>query len=342
MPDIKIVHTTQYRYDNPVRFTTHRLMLRPRDSHDLVLSDAVLGITPPAEILRWAHDVFGNSICYLEFGDVTSDTLRIVSTLELRHFPSGLGQPEATIDPGAETYPFKYDPTEFPDLASCLERHYPDPDGVIDAWAAKFVPLEGSIRTIDLLTSMTTAIQAHFTYAGREAEGTNSPVSTLQTGTGACRDLALLMMEGVRSLGFAARFVSGYLYDATLERPDGDEVDTMVGGGATHAWCSVYLPGAGWVEFDPTNGLMAGRNLIRVCSARTPEQAIPVAGSYIGKPTDFNGLVVDVAIMVHRKLPELPAVSASPETAPSEIAPITEAHLGAEAVPAAHEPLAVR
>jgi transglutaminase-like putative cysteine protease len=285
MPNIRIVHTTTYRYARPVRFTPHRLMLRPRDSHDLVVSEAVLTLTPPNAIARWAHDVFSNSICTLDFQSAEADTLRIISTLQIEHFPSGLGLPEATIEPSAEIYPFRYAGEEFPDLARSLERHHPDPDRLIDAWAASFVPEDAEI-----------------TYAARDAEGTNDPLVTLRTKTGACRDFALLMMEAVRSLGFAARFVSGYLYDANLEHAE----DQMVGGGATHAWVSVYLPGAGWVEFDPTNGLAAGRNLIRVCTARTPEQAVPVAGGFIGALTDFIGLDVNVEVAV-RGRPEKPA-----------------------------------
>ncbi len=292
MPVIRIVHTTEYRYAHKVRFSPHRLMLRPRDSFDLTVHDAGLGITPPAGLARWAHDVFGNSVCLLDFGDAESDTLRIVSTLDLEHFPSDPKQPEATIDPGAELYPFRYDADEFPDLARSLERQYRDPRGTLDVWALRFVPREQP-RTLDVLVAMTRAIQKEFTYEGREAEGTNPPLVTLSTGRGACRDLALLMMEAARSLGFAARFVSGYLYD-----PDVKNGEAMVGGGATHAWCSVYIPGAGWVEFDPTNGLVAGRNLIRVCTARTPEQAVPISGGFLGQPDDFIDLTVDVAVSV--------------------------------------------
>ena len=259
MPSIRIVHSTQYRYATPVAFTTHRLMLRPRDSHDLVVSGAMLGITPPASVARWAHDVFGNSICYLNFTGARSNRLRIISTLDLEHFPSDQQQPQITLDPRAERYPFQYDAEEYPDLARSLERHHPDPERRIDAWAAAFVA-ESSDRTFDLLIAMTKAIHRDFVYEGRAAEGTNSPLITLETGRGACRDFALLMMEAARSLGLAARFVSGYLYDPALATAK----DNMVGGGATHAWCSIYLPGAGWVEFDPTNGLVAGRNLIRL------------------------------------------------------------------------------
>ncbi len=305
MPLIRIVHTTQYRYAAPVRFTRHRLMLRPRDSHDLTLTDAVLGITPPAALARWAHDVFGNSIGYLDFGDAKSDTLRIISTLDLEHFPPDTSQPQTTIDPTAEYFPFRYAAEEFPDLARSLERHYADPERQIDAWAQRFVPSDGRIRTLDLLTRITEAIRDDFTYESRDAEGTNPPLVTLDSKKGACRDFALLMMEAARALGFAARFVSGYLYDAAQLETDA----AMVGGGATHAWCSIYLPGAGWVEFDPTNGLIAGRNLIRVCTARTPEQAVPVAGGFIGREGDFLGLDVDVKVSV--PLPPEPAEPAA-------------------------------
>ncbi|WP_264714697.1 transglutaminase family protein [Limobrevibacterium gyesilva] len=290
------MHATEYRYAQPVRFTTHRLMLRPRDSHDLRLLDATLGVTPPDAAVRWAHDVFGNSVCYLDWGDARGDRLRIVSELDLEHFPAIAALPREAIDPVAESYPFSYAAEEFPDLSRLLERHHADPDRLVDRWARRFVRHGETTRTMDLLSAMTQAIKDEFRYQARDAEGTNPPVRTLELGSGACRDFALLMMEAVRSLGFAARFVSGYLYDEALV----DSAAPMVGGGYTHAWCAVYLPGAGWVEFDPTNGLVAGRNLIRVCAARTPEQAVPVAGGFIGRPGDFLGLEVNVAVTVGR------------------------------------------
>ena len=156
----------------------------------------------------------------------------------------------------------------------------------------RFLGRSGGTLTMPLLTAITQAIKTDFIYEARDREGTNPPTVTLAKKRGACRDFALLMMEAVRALGFAARFVSGYVYD--------DSAGTRtVGGGATHAWCAVYLPGAGWVEFDPTNGLVAGRNLIRVCSARTPEQAVPVAGGFIGRKDDFLGMSVNVDITVN-------------------------------------------
>lgn len=302
MPHVRIVHRTTYRYARPVRFTPHRLMLRPRDSHDLRLRGATLGLTPAAAATRWAHDVFGNSVCLVEWQDTPDDTLDIVSTLDIDHYPAMPDLPRETLDPIAETYPFSYAVEEFPDLARLTERQHPDPTRAVDDWVRRFLPQSGPARTMDLLTTITSAIKADFTYAARDAEGTNPPLVTLETGQGACRDFALLMMEAARTLGLAARFVSGYLYDETT-------TDATVGGGATHAWCAIYLPGAGWVEFDPTNGLVAGRNLIRVCAARTPEQAVPVAGGFIGGTGDFAGMTIDVSITVEP--PAAPADAAA-------------------------------
>ncbi len=266
-------------------------MLRPRDSHDLRVRGATLGLTPAAVATRWAHDVFGNSICFVEWGDTPSDALDIVSTLDLDHYPALPDLLGEMLDPIAETYPFSYAVEEFPDLARLTERQCPDPGRTLDAWVRRLLPPTGPVRTMDLLRSISSAIGSDFTHAARDTEGTNPPPVTLASGRGACRDFALLMMEAARTLGLAARFVSGYLYDEMA-------ADAMVGGGATHAWCAVYLPGAGWVEFDPTNGLVAGRNLIRVCAARTPEQAVPVAGGFIGAASDSTGMTVDVSVTV--------------------------------------------
>ncbi len=291
MPHVRITHATEYAYYRPVRPTTHRLMLRPRDSHDLRLRSATLTITPPPKRTRWAHDVFGNSLCYLEWGRVETRLLRIVSSLDLDHFPA---QAELPLDPVAEIYPFSYGTEEAPDLSRAIERHYADPERAVDAWARSFLNPTGPTRTLDLLSAITRAIRAEFTYAARESEGTHPPTVTLATRSGACRDFAVLMMEAVRALGFAARFVSGYLYDERLMQG----AAPVVGGGATHAWVAVYLPGAGWVEYDPTNGLIAGRNLVRISTARTPEQSSPVSGGYLGERGDLQGMRVNVEVTV--------------------------------------------
>jgi transglutaminase-like putative cysteine protease len=138
--------------------------------------------------------------------------------------------------------------------------------------------------------TMTYAIKESFAYERRAEPGTREPSLTLRLGRGSCRDLALLMMEAARALGLAARFVSGYLYV-----PGGDE-PVHRGGGSTHAWCQVYLPGSGWVEFDPTNGIVGNRDLIRVAVARDPSQAVPLYGTFRGDPSDDLGMTVEVSV----------------------------------------------
>ncbi len=291
MARVRIHHLTRYSYANQVALTQHRLMLRPRDSHDLRLHEATLSVSPAPANTRWAHDVFGNSVCLMGWSpEQRTDHLEIVSALDLTHFPAGPALPRATLDPAVEVFPFSYGAEEAPDLARLRERHLPDPDRRVDAWARRFLSQGGMTRTLPMLEAMTRAVRDEFAYEGRESEGTNTPIETLDSGRGACRDFSLLMMEAVRSLGLAARFVTGYLYDSGT--------GGTVGGGATHAWVAVYVPGAGWVEYDPTNGLVAGENLIRVGATRTPEQAVPVGGGYIGGSGDFAGLRVDVTVEV--------------------------------------------
>ncbi|WPB86485.1 transglutaminase family protein [Sediminicoccus rosea] len=297
MPRLQITHRTEYAYQRPVGLLRHRLLVRPQDSHDLRLHAATLTVDPPPSATVWAHDVFGNSICLLDWPeDLQTEHLTIVSELELTHYPSGLGVPATTLDPAAETFPFAYPVAEIPDVSRLAERQYPDPAGRVDRWARRFVTREGDSppRTLEVLSAMTRAVKAEFAYQAREAEGTQLPAETLQRQSGTCRDFALLMMEAARSLGLAARFVTGYLYDAdAMPDPAGQH-----GAGATHAWCAIYLPGAGWVEYDPTNGLLAGANLVRVGVSRTPEQALPVSGGFLGDAEDPLGLRVDVEVML--------------------------------------------
>jgi transglutaminase-like putative cysteine protease len=305
MPALRIRHRTAYRYARPVGFTQHRLMVRPRDSHDLRLLEATLSVAPAPAATRWAHDVIGNSICLLDWSPETRATaLEIVSDLDLIHYPAGPALPAVTLDPSAEIFPFSYAAEESVDVARYRDRHIADPGRRVDAWARRFLNRGGETHTLPMLEAMTKAIQAEFAYEARETEGTNDPVATLASGRGTCRDFALLMMEAARSLGLAARFVTGYLYDAGHP--------AVRGGGATHAWCSLYLPGAGWVEYDPTNGLVAGDNLIRIGETRTPEQAVPIGGGFVGEPGDAIGLAVDVTVDM---TDPTPAEAADPDDA---------------------------
>jgi transglutaminase-like putative cysteine protease len=289
---LTVLHRTTYRYVRPVRFGEHRLMFRPRDSHDLRLLDTSLLLRPAATV-RWLHDVFGNSVAIARF-NTASDELVLESSFRVKHYP--IEEQAIKLEPYAERYPFSYLPEELPDLARCNEVHYPDPDRLIESWARQFLDEDGEADTLGLLMAITRQIRDEFSYMRRGERGTRPPARTLELRSGTCRDYALLMMEAVRSLGFAARFVTGYLYDGSLI--DGET--TLVGGGETHAWVQVYLPGAGWVEFDPTNALIAGRNLIRVAVARDPSQALPLSGTFFGTPADDLGMSVEVQVSAER------------------------------------------
>jgi transglutaminase-like putative cysteine protease len=295
MKILTVQHATIYRYSEPVQFGQHRMMIRPRDSHDLRLLRSELTLSPPATV-RWLHDVFGNSVALADFAEAAPE-LKIVSTLTLERY--ALSRPVFPVEAEAATYPFVYSTNDRTDLGRLLEQHYPDPKGVVAAWAQQFV-IEKGVDTLALLAMINAAIKRDFTYAARDAEGVQSPLETLERGAGSCRDFALLLIEAVRCLGFGARFVSGYLYDPVLDGP-GEE--SMQGAGASHAWAEIYLPGAGWVEYDPTNGLVAGENLIRIAVTRDPSQAIPVEGTFIGDPASFLAMDVQVTVTSGSKPP---------------------------------------
>jgi transglutaminase-like putative cysteine protease len=275
------------------------------------------------------HDVFGNSVAQVEFAQDASELL-IVSTLHLEHY--GLTRPVFPIAPEAQVYPFVYSANDRSDLGRLLDRHYPDANGLVDAWAKNFVTGR-FMSTYNLLSNMNAAIKAQFTYNARYEEGTQTPIETLQRMSGTCRDFALLFIEAVRSLGFGARFITGYLYDPALDGADG----AMQGSGATHAWADVYLPGAGWVEYDPTNGLIAGDNLIRVAVTRDPSQAIPIAGIFDGTMGQFQGMTVDVTVHASETPHEAaaPAELAVTETQAQENAPSIQAGSNNVAAPEA-------
>ncbi|AXQ28641.1 transglutaminase family protein [Solimonas sp. K1W22B-7] len=293
MAILSVEHRTLYRYARPVSFNDHRLMCRPRDSHDLRLLETGLSITPAATV-RWMHDVFGNSIAIASFAEPATE-LCFTSSFLAEHFPAV--PQDILIEEYARKLPFSYPAEEVADLGRTKERHYPDPEHRIDAWAKRFVGRKTGSGTLNTLVAMTRAIRKDFQYARREEMGVQTPVETLLAASGSCRDFALLLMEAARSLGLAARFVSGYLYDEKLL----DAGDGLVGGGATHAWAEIFLPGAGWIEFDPTNALIGGRNLIRVAVARDASQAVPLSGSYTGAPEDYQGMTVEVTVASGRQ-----------------------------------------
>lgn len=288
-------HVTIYQYRRNVAFGEHRLMFRPRDSYDQRLLTSSLVTSPIASDVRWIHDVFGNCVALVRF-DKPASELTIETNIRLEHTPDI--PLDLKIDEEALHYPFNYDPLEVPDIDQLIVRQYPDSTDLIGHWARQFLKVGHPTDTGHLLMTMCYAISESFIYKRRSGRGTQSPLETLEHRSGTCRDFALLMMEAARALGMAARFVSGYIYV-----PDRDGSQT-VGGGSTHAWCQIYLPGAGWVEFDPTNGIVGSADLIRVAVARDPRQAIPLSGSYDGSADDYLDMSIQVNVTTEGQVDE--------------------------------------
>lgn len=286
-----INHTTTYRYAKPVTFGEHRVMFRPRDSHDLRVLATDLEVSPEAQV-RLIQDPYSNSVALVQpQGEATE--LRIVCSFTIEHAHSN--NLELPLSPSAEFFPFAYSVEERFDLEHYLRPHYDDPEGKLTAWARQFIRTDGPTGTRDLLVHMNQHIRDNLTYAARDEEGTQTPLQTLEKNAGSCRDFALLMMEAARRLGVATRFVTGYLYDPSLD--ENAEADpNIVGAGSTHAWLQAYLPGAGWVPFDPTNNLLGGYHLVRVGVVRDPKQAAPISGSWFGEPSAYLGMTVDVRV----------------------------------------------
>jgi len=223
--------------------------------------------------------------------------LTIACSFTIEHVPDPAD--ELSLDPAAEFLPFAYSMQERLDLEHYLRPHHDDPHGLLIRWAHQFLLSDAPNSTRETLQRMNAHIHQNFSYQSRDEEGTQTPLQTLAAGGGSCRDYALLMMEAARRLGIATRFVSGYLYDPALDAPGQQSGDSVVGAGATHAWLQAYLPGAGWVAFDPTNNLMGSGHLLRVGVARDPAQAPPISGSWYGEPDAYLGL--DVAVKVTRR-----------------------------------------
>jgi transglutaminase-like putative cysteine protease len=287
MSFLTVQHTTVYRYKEPVGIGEHRMMFRPRESHDLRLIRTSLGIYPTPSNLRWLHDPFDNSVAIAVF-ECRATELRFESTVTLEHFENA--GPEYPLEEHARTYPFRYSDDDFANLTRGLARQCLDHN--LASWALQFLDPSDSTDTVKLLTAITHGIRAQFTYNRRPEKGVQSPTHTLKTKRGSCRDFAVLMIEACRSLGIAARFVSGYIFV-----PNSSGIS---GGGATHAWMQAYLPGAGWVDFDPTNSIIGNRNLIRVAVAWTPDQVLPLWGTYDGPADAFLDMDVTVNVTEDR------------------------------------------
>lgn len=283
MITLRIHHRTTYRYGKPVSMNPHRLMLRPRESRELRLLSMELDVQPHA-VVTWAQDVAGNVVASATFR-TTAASLIIDSVAELEL--DAVPWPVFDVAASAIFYPFRYSDDEWTDLGALANPQHPDPTGRLREWVQAFVR-SNPTDTLSLLKDINTGVLAWVSYQGRDEEGTQSPVQTLERGWGSCRDLAILFTEAVRTLGFGARIVSGYLHNPAQEIVGSGDA------GTTHAWAEVYVPGAGWITFDPTNRSVGGANLIPVAVGRDIRQVMPVAGSFVGMSDAFLGMSVEV------------------------------------------------
>ncbi len=281
--DLRVRHRTKYSYNQPVSFDPHKLMLRPRDSFDMRILTTSLTLQPNAQV-NWHHDAYGNSVAIATFADA-SDTLVIESELALRRYASsGLRDARVIWMGGA---PVDYNEDERAVLQPFMTPSVPDPSGALRDFAEKAVRIENSGERHPLL-GLSQTIHSTLYYNLRFEAGTQPPLETLRLGSGTCRDFAWLFIEAARQLGYAARFVTGYLH--SLAPSAGNS-----GADFSHAWAEVYVPGDGWIEFDPTNALVADRQLIRVAVTRTPREALPVSGSFRGQGAFAN---MDVSVSI--------------------------------------------
>jgi transglutaminase-like putative cysteine protease len=282
MQRFKIVHNTFYNFSGPVTLDPHELRLRPREDHELRIETSTLKISPPAALL-WRRDVEGNSVALATFASPAAQ-LRIESVVVLQQFNEA--PLNFLVAPEAVQFPFAYAPDDAMVLAPYRVSVDPQNGGALAGWLSNVYAPGEPIQTYGLLERLAARIHESFRYQSREEPGVQSPDQTLELGSGSCRDFAALFMEAARSLGLAARFVSGYLHAP----PSPTDF------GATHAWAEVYLPGAGWKGFDPTIGRIVGADHFAVAVARSPDAVPPVAGSFTGPP----GSSMNVGVWVTR------------------------------------------
>jgi transglutaminase-like putative cysteine protease len=240
----------------------------------------------PAAVVTWAHDVFGNAVATATFqGMSTHIVIDSVAELQL----DAVAWPVFDIAASAIFYPFRYSDDEWTDLGALAIPQYPDAAGRLRSWSQRFVR-SNPTDTLALLKDLNAGVSEAIRYQSREDEGTQSPVDTLDRGWGSCRDFAVLFAEMARSLGFGARIVSGYLCKSDQQSTGSSDA------GSTHAWAELYVPGAGWITFDPTNRSVGGFNLIPVAVVRDIKQAMPVSGSFVGMTNAFAGMSVEVLV----------------------------------------------
>ncbi|MEM1222336.1 MAG: transglutaminase family protein [Verrucomicrobiota bacterium] len=281
MKQIRIYHLTEYLFSEIVELTEHKLLLRPREGHDIRIASSRLDVQPDHGV-KWYRDIYGNSVGNLRLQG-PANQLRIESEVVIEHYQDT--PLDFLVDERAVTYPFPFEPEERMDLLPYRSHIWPNETDSLKKWISRFWWPGHSVETFVLLDQMNKAIVAEFRYEMREAPGVQNPTETLAKGSGSCRDFAAFFIEACRYLGFATRFVSGYLHNPGSTQH-----------GSTHAWAEVYLPGAGWIGFDNTSGQVAGTAHIATAVHRHPESVPPVSGSFIGSSQVAVELSVTVEV----------------------------------------------
>ncbi|MEO6035608.1 MAG: transglutaminase family protein [Verrucomicrobiota bacterium] len=279
MSTLRIIHETLYEYHRPMRFGPHRLVLRPREGHDLQVERMVLTIEP-AYSIEWSRDVFGNSVASVEFPEEAAQ-LRIVSEVDIRRgeMPRLAERSDSFV-----SYPVIYNELEATVAAAYGVSVYADEASAVKDWAVAAIASADSSNAVAIVTALNEAVKQQISYNRREEKGVQRPLETLELGTGSCRDMATLLMEGCRALGIAARFSSGYL----------DCAASLAGRASTHAWAEAYLAGCGWTGFDPTLGEQTSRKHIAIGVSNHPRGVMPISGRFYGTGADYIGMKVAV------------------------------------------------
>jgi transglutaminase-like putative cysteine protease len=278
---IHIYHRTSYHYSLKVLLGPHRLMMRPREGHGVRLEACSFKIPLPHR-LRWVRDLHENNIGLVDFTELASEIVIesdfMLDICERNPF-------DFILTPEAAEYPFTYGHDLSAELLPLCQNIYVRDVNRIRDWLNPFWHPGKKVGTLELLQQLNLHIYRTFRYQRREQRGVLSPAETLENNGGSCRDYATLFMEICRFMGLAARFVSGYMYAREI-----------TGHMSMHGWAEVYLPGAGWIGFDPSWGLLAGSNYFPVAVTRHSEHAPPISGTYLGTPRNFLRSQVDLYV----------------------------------------------
>lgn len=278
---IHIQHRTSYQYSAQVAFGPHQLMMRPRVSHAINLEQCAFSISVPHQ-LRWIRDLHENNIGIVEFTELASELVIEANSVLSIHEENPFN---FVIASEAVEYPFTYEHELGADLFSLSHNVYVRDVDQIRDWLHPLWHAGKRLGTLELLQQINIHIYRTLLYQRRLEKGVQSPAETLEKKSGSCRDTATLFVETCRFLGLAARFVSGYMYSADI-----------IGRMSMHGWAEVYLPGAGWIGFDPSWGILASSHYIPVAVSRHSEHAPPISGTYTGTPRAFIKSDVDLYV----------------------------------------------